>query len=384
MAPSRLVPILIAAASLVSASSAQAQQWRLQQELEIGKSGTPVITQVGGILVARDGTMFVLQPQDNEVAVFGPDGSAKASLGRPGDGPGEFRALSQAGWLGDTLWVSDARLRRITYLSSSGQLLGTRSVTGGQASSLHLPAMPQVIARGGQNGLATATASADHIESGRVRYLPLLLFNLADGSIVAEAGRIATANRMIALRYPNGGGMFGPQPFSDGPLAAPLRDGSGFVVVDRSAATRAGRNAYHVTLLSALGDTIWRRSFDYAARSMDSSIVDERRSGFVTFLARRLGNEQQAARQVSEALFVPRFAPPVTALVAGRDGTIWLRREEHRTSVTWDVLGPNGRRLGSVTARPDLQIMEADLGSVWGDVRDALDVPSVVRYRLIR
>ena len=44
-------------------------------------------------------------------------------VGKRGEGPGEFANVSGLSWRGDTLWVSDARLRRMQAFSSNGKFL---------------------------------------------------------------------------------------------------------------------------------------------------------------------------------------------------------------------------------------------------------------------
>lgn len=45
---------------------------------------------------------------------LGEDGRVLRTLGRQGAGPGDSRAAARLGFLGDTLWVSDGGLRRVT------------------------------------------------------------------------------------------------------------------------------------------------------------------------------------------------------------------------------------------------------------------------------
>ena len=52
-------------------------------------------------------------------------GANKGVVGRDGEGPGEFRRPNYAGWNGDTLWVSDQGLMRITLVSAEPVLFFT-------------------------------------------------------------------------------------------------------------------------------------------------------------------------------------------------------------------------------------------------------------------
>ena len=86
---------------------------------------------------------------------------------------------------------------------------------------------------------------------------------------------------------------------------------------------------------------------------------------------------------VGGALADVSFYPPVTEAVSGADETIWLRREEMGgETVRWDVLGPNGQRVASVTLPAALRILRASLEALWAVELDDLDVPFVVQLRV--
>ncbi len=58
------------------------------------------------------------------------DGSVAATWGRKGEGPGEFQSFDAIVVDGDSILVSDNRLRRITWLSADGELLATGRLPG--------------------------------------------------------------------------------------------------------------------------------------------------------------------------------------------------------------------------------------------------------------
>ncbi len=57
---------------------------------------------------------------DHELRIFGADGAFVESLGRQGEGPGEFVVVSSAWSRGDTIEVADGRLRRVTRFLPDG------------------------------------------------------------------------------------------------------------------------------------------------------------------------------------------------------------------------------------------------------------------------
>jgi hypothetical protein len=101
---------------------------------------------------------------------------------------------------------------------------------------------------------------------------------------------------------------------------------------------------------------------------------------------------------------IPDTKPPLGGMTLARDGTIWVRvatpseripdaelapqREKgppvrrFRSSVTYEVFGPDGRFLGRIPLPPRTTIVQADGNMVWGITRDEDDLPAVVRYRV--
>ena len=71
-----------------------------------------------GIIVVDDG--------ERHLRVIAPDGSLLRTIGRAGEGPGEFSGPLQLGWLHDTLVVVDPGLARVTlFRAITGDLLAT-------------------------------------------------------------------------------------------------------------------------------------------------------------------------------------------------------------------------------------------------------------------
>ncbi|HQW66021.1 MAG TPA: hypothetical protein PLJ23_03220, partial [Gemmatimonadales bacterium] len=81
------------------------------------------LTDVGFIAWARDGSIAIGQAQDQAIRYFNAQGDPIGRIGRSGEGPGEFRMMLRAGWLGDTLWVFDNMLRRVTLIAPPIRLL---------------------------------------------------------------------------------------------------------------------------------------------------------------------------------------------------------------------------------------------------------------------
>lgn len=70
-----------------------------------------------------DGRIAIANTGTNEIRVFDASGLHQATLGRAGDGPGEFTALAGvASWPGDSIVAWDSRVRTVAVFDSEGGL----------------------------------------------------------------------------------------------------------------------------------------------------------------------------------------------------------------------------------------------------------------------
>ena len=84
------------------------------------------LTRVGDVISGGDGRLFVSQPQVPAIQVLDEAGRLTLTIGRRGDGPGEFMGLWAIGLVGDTLFASDPDLGRVSYFTSAGGLIRSR------------------------------------------------------------------------------------------------------------------------------------------------------------------------------------------------------------------------------------------------------------------
>src|SRR5690606_34546667 len=74
--------------------------------LEVGNDGSGLFGTVSAATRTDDGTWFVADRSMNSIVALGSDGSLRATIGREGDGPGEFRLIG-------TLYVDRAGNLRV-------------------------------------------------------------------------------------------------------------------------------------------------------------------------------------------------------------------------------------------------------------------------------
>lgn len=375
----------IAAAGLLAGTQGT-PRWQLVQDLRVGAADgpRPYAFSLQALVAARgDGTLYVLDRGNHEVRVFDARGRHLRTFGREGAGPGEFLGASTAGWVADTLWVSDPLQMRTTFFSPSGTVVRTSGPVL-RASGQYGPGMAEaVLADGSALVLPKPLQPRSAMAPMDVSRLPVL-----------RAGRSGPPdtlawhdlrNRMVRAEVGDRRLML-TQPWDDSPLWAVSTSGRSVVLVRRPAAARPENARFHVTRLSPFGDTLFSRSIPYTPVRVPAGWVttwSNETAGLIS--SRRSGTDRRAlASSLARGAYVPAFMPPVTAVVAGDDGTVWLRREAQGGTVVWNVLGGDGRLLAEIRAPAGLEIQQVQAGRVWGVMTDDLDVPYVYRYRVQR
>lgn len=73
---------------------------------------------------------------DYQARIYDKSGRLVATIGRRGNGPGEFQSPQVQGWVADTIWIFDTSLRRNSYFTRDGKLLRTELVADGRSVSV--------------------------------------------------------------------------------------------------------------------------------------------------------------------------------------------------------------------------------------------------------
>jgi hypothetical protein len=133
----------------ISHAPADSGQWQLVLERTLQPDeGTPgELNDFGDLVLADDGTLFVIDEKPIIIKRFDPQGKFVRTYGREGDGPGEFRT----GFLalrGDTLAIQDPRASRATMLNiTDGSVIATRPTACCYWSPISLDSSGRAVAR---------------------------------------------------------------------------------------------------------------------------------------------------------------------------------------------------------------------------------------------
>lgn len=307
-----------------------------------------------------DGRLVVPVAGAGVIRVFGPDGALRASLGRPGQGPGEFESLGAAWARGDTIEAFDGRLGRITRFRPDGtaDIVPLDMVPSAQMS------VPGVVAGG---WIVTGVAGA-----GMGRRDSMVVHRFArDG---AHAGVIAQVQGMSRFMTPQGSG---PDPLSPRAVFA-VHGGRVYVAETLTPVIRvlgpAGELEREIT---------WRPGVTPAPRAAFETVV--------VSVAAQAGPERASSiRRRLEAFPVRDRLSAFWDFMVDDDGFVWIQPFDPRTCSLllggtrgaspggrWLVLAPDGSPAGSLRVPDGFQPTQITADAVVGIRRNALGVEFV-------
>lgn len=295
------------------------------------------------------------------ITVLSPAGELLPRLGREGEGPGEFRRVSQLAVLpNDTLLVFDAQLQRLTLFTVAPPRLVRTTLLGPRDAGF-----PSAVYPAGSGGDLVAVyrrpQMADRATDPRQDQVVLALLR-ADGSLLKDSLAVFPVDERLIARH-EGSVAVRIHPFG-------IRT---FVQVRDSV-------VYWIRSDTAV---VFRRTI--AGTTLAPLIVASARARITPEqFADTLASLQAVFRPVLEKERTARSHwPAVADLLVDEQHRLWLGTLPHPgQGVEWLVLDTNGREMGRVTM-PARERLRAVRDSTLYAVRlDEDDVPTVVTYRL--
>jgi hypothetical protein len=132
-------------------------------------------------------------------------------------------------------------------------------------------------------------------------------------------------------------------------------------------------------------DTIFSRAYQYLPIRMDPLVADSAVARSVEARLRFFGTPAATEAAVRAVMDIPEYFLPVGRAEYAETGDLWLQREAlHDADHTWWVLNPEGEQIARVTIPMGLDPRLIRGDELWGVELDELDVPYVVRYRILR
>lgn len=370
-----------------------AEAWSLSAEpvIEIGAGADPEVAlfRITDVVALEGGRVAVGTNTPPQVRIFESDGTLAVTLGREGEGPGEFSSVGSVVPLGaDSIAVWDADRRRMSVFTVVGQ--------HGREADLSATAP-----------LTAAAAPSTRTDAGFTHLLassPGSLFLFAEGVFSSRSDPGVRRPELPAYRITTEGeevARLGPFPgmemFFGGALGQmPLPLG-----------TRTYATALHGALVVGTADVTEFRM--YAPTGDLERIVrwpDHDRGVGGRFLSRwsEMVDSQPRMREMMQSIPRPERFPAYEGLVstdagkilvedyAGPLGILPLRRADHGPEAfrpvrriperRWLVFDADGALAASVVMPAGFEPYAVRDGLVWGVFTDELDVESVRAYRL--
>ncbi len=363
-----------------------ADGWTVEEELSIGVAEGDPNYQFGGISaagidVASDGRIFVLDQQAQEISVFDSEGTYLSSMGGAGSGPGEL-SPGTGGLLvgaGDTLYVPDLGLQRVTRFAPDGAEAGSFPIDL-------------------QDGIPLKWAlTPDHRLLAQVRSIPMTADEDApqENRLVILDGSGEVTDTFLQLpvgeTFQGSGDAFSMRLFSPEAVWGQLSDGR----------VASGMNGeYRFEIRSADGEL--ERIVQMPVEPEPVTDSDQRRIlGMMRQLYQDQGVPPEAVEQIMGGVDFAETFPAYANIMGGPSGSIWVQhvqnpedtQEEDEADMEltelqdlgapgWDVFDSEGRYLGVVQVPEAFTPVRFLDDVIWGIQRDEFDVQHVAKLRI--
>jgi hypothetical protein len=330
--------------------------------------------EVRGIEAGRDGTIYVLDYQAAEIRAFDDEGRFVRKVVSRGRGPGEISEANGMVLVGDTvLWIQDHAQWMMIGVSTAGEEL--------RRFPMHVLSYGYIWA-GTVDNKGRVWKQQTHIDgertgppepgltegSGRAYWV----FYEPDADVKDSIYLGEDSYRTMISRTGGGGYSYRPIPNDPRPIAVVDPDGGIW---------RTSGAAYRVVRLSERGDTVLVIESDTPALPVTTGD----RSAYVEAVVERYPDQRRVAEEI--AGLMPETKPAIASLNVDDEGRLWIGRVAPEDAYPqYDIFGRAGAYQGSV----ELAFQPARFipirirhRRVYAVVRDSLDVPFVVRTRVI-
>jgi len=328
---------------------------------------------VPGALRLADGTLVIADHGSDEIRYYSPRGVHLRSVGRHGEGPGEFRWIAWIGQRADSVAVWDSLLRRLTWFAPDGRLARVVRIGTGEES------IQRVVGLMGDGSLLLRPWGRENPPAGEhADSATITRYSGVDGRRMGTMGPyferevFTTRSRSLTLSQPV---IFGR---------------ANLLAVGTHGLFTAGTDAFDVTLRGMDGHPVRTfgrvhapvRATDSDAEAVIKATIEEH--GYRGMLD--AAQIERAQREQLSHMGHRDTLPAIQRMLVDGEGDVWLEefRVDSKAAATWSVFDPEGRWLGRVVTPAGVKVLHISGGTVIGVTRNELDVERVVVYPLLR
>lgn len=349
--------------------------WQLAAEprIDVNGEGSGSTPYFGIVRVARlsDDRILVADAGSMTLRILGPDGVEGASIGGPGEGPGEFRSFTHVGKLpGDTVVVADLVVARVSVFDAEGELV--REVRWGNAANS--PGSAIVGTFEGGTFLARGFTQLGYPPPHGLRRHPVVFYHLDGVGILADTIGEFLGSETYYLPTERG---FRANPGLFAQSLSFASAGQEFYV--------GTSDTYEIRVLASSGKPlrIVRRAVTPSGVSAED-VAAEKRSRLEGLAA----NDIRASleRMLAE-MPVPEQMPAFDRILVDEERNLWVReyspawREERDL---WTIFDPAGQIVGELAMPLGFEPHQIGADYVIGVSKDAFDVERVRLYDLLK
>ncbi len=306
----------------------------------------------------------------------------------------EIYSVDRLGWIGDTMWVVDGGYRQIALVNRAGKVVKSLEhpswVRPAWADRRTFPVFARVrplALYADRSWLVIPSEERSLLDTpGYDKSFDYILRISEGGSILHTIARLPHDQDRIEITSGSGKRTL-MLPVLRQMVWNVSADAHRVAVVTTNARGRDSAT-YRVTAIGDKGDTIFSRLYPYTPVMLTPAGADSVRAPNMG----RVGSLSEEVVRARIAERVPVSYPPVTAVVAGRDNTLWLqlrptgkpasvKLEDERP---WIVLDATGEPIGTLALPGDVVIGEADRLHAWGFIARQGERPVLVRYRITK
>lgn len=345
--------------------------------LEIGMAEGPneyLLSRVRDARRRSDGSILIANAQTAEIRVFDAEGGHVQTIGRRGQGPGEFSDLARLKLgSGDSILAYDYIGRRLSLFTPEGEFV--RSATLQAPESGSFPHLLGLFGDGSMVAVATDFRGFNAREGEVSRMLELYVRYGPTGELVdtlslqpgsdtyMETSTMSDGMRVVSMTIP----LFGRSSVSG-------------MLGDR--AVLGSNDSYELQVLTPDGDIerLIRRSVEVrpVTEEMVAAARRERAAEARDEEARQ--HQEEALRGAPHGATVPFYEE----VMGDDDGNLWVQEftVPGEAAAGWAVFDPEGRLLGSVQMPERFRPTHIGADFVLGVARDEMDVERVRLYTL--
>jgi hypothetical protein len=322
-----------------------------------------------------DGQLVVATSGASELRFFDSTGAWLHSVGRVGQGPGEFQSL---GWLaigtGDTLRTYDWNLRRLSVFTPAGTFARSYLLA---SPGLERGAIPRAVLADGRILVSSTPFVMPGHPSGVARdTAPLLLYSTS-GAVVDSFGRFPGSEALIE-------GTANSVTVTDCPFGKDLV----IAVAPTSDAIYLGsQDTPEVRVWTPTG----RLARIIRWQAPPIPVTEKDRTVYLESMAQRArpGQEefQKRLRRMVQEAALPLRKPAFAGLVAGPNGTFWIQAytaPDPHAATPFHVFDSTGQWLGTLTLPARFTAHQIGEDFLLGTWQDPDDIDHVRLYRLAR